>query len=226
MHMPYENQLLGAFLYAFGYHGGQSHAAPVSANLFQQTPLDQTFGDLIVGASHCLALEFKRDERSLKSERLKWQEDDIEKVRSDQALYQVAEKAHFVVYAIPGAQGIELRCAQYYQCIRPTAPLQTHPVQPLIKAIHSGPKRAQGPLGVSPAELEWYLRQLEDVKRKTSGGRSSDQTTWLAVAHNPSGLQFMTAQSLTQLLELEHEHVPTSEPSLSRSRDRGYDLGM
>lgn len=226
MSMPYENQLLGAFLYALGYQGGQSHAAHVSANLFQQTPLDQTFGDLIVGASHCLALEFKRDEASLKSEQRKWQEDDFERARLDKTLCQIAAKAHFMVYAIPETQGIELRCAQYYRCIRPAAPFQSFPAQALIKTIHLGPKHAHEPLGVSPTELEWYLRQLENIKRKTSGGRSSDQATWLAVAHNPSGLRFMTAQSLTQLLELKREHVPTPEPSPSRSRDRGYDLGM
>lgn len=46
--IAYENQLLGAFIYALGYESGRT-GKPLPVNLFQQTPLDGTFGDLIAG---------------------------------------------------------------------------------------------------------------------------------------------------------------------------------
>lgn len=89
MTMPYENQLLGAFLYALDYHGGQRRAVPAAANLLQQTPLDQVFGDLIVGASRCLALEFKRDKGALAGERRKWPEGSLRAAWADINVRQV-----------------------------------------------------------------------------------------------------------------------------------------
>lgn len=228
MTMPYENQLLGAFLYALGYQGGRSGTGPATANLFQQTPLDRTFGDLIVGASHCFALEFKRNDTSLKSERKKWREDDLQRVVESKLLSRIASRAHFMVYATPGpgTQSIELRFAQYYKCICGETAIPTYPVKSLMDSICVGPAGTGPVLGVSPEDLQWYLQELEGVRRKTSGGRAADNASWLAVAQKPSGFQFLTAQSLTQLLELRRENVPTLPMRPERTRDRGLDFGM
>ena len=47
---PYENVLLGAFVFRLGYKMGESGKlknTPFAANLFQQTPLDPIFSDFI-----------------------------------------------------------------------------------------------------------------------------------------------------------------------------------
>jgi len=56
--IAYENQLLGASIYALGYESGRT-GKPLPVNLFQQTRLDGTFGDFMRG-DWCVALEFKR----------------------------------------------------------------------------------------------------------------------------------------------------------------------
>lgn len=47
MKLPYENQLIGAFVFALGHSVGRRprgpSSKPFSVNLFQQTPLDGEF---------------------------------------------------------------------------------------------------------------------------------------------------------------------------------------
>jgi hypothetical protein len=223
---PYENQLLGAFVYALGYHGGRASAPGAAVNLFQQTPLDQSFGDLIVGSSHCLALEFKRDKGLLADERRKWTEGAFATACLDAGMKRVALQAHFVVYpeSMPG--GLQLWCALYAKyMLGARAELPVYPMDALVRAIHAGPQAAKGPLGVPPADLEHYLRSLKEFRRKGSTGRSSGEEAWVAVAQKQGKLQIVTASSLTQLLEPKREYAPELERP-SPSRDRGYDFGM
>lgn len=230
MATPYENQLIGAFLYALGYHGGQHNAAATSVNLFQQTPLDQSFGDLIVGASHCLALEFKRDERLLETERDKWSEDGFATAIKAPEMARIAIRAHFVVYPKPAASKLELICNRYAKYMLPAvSQFRAIPAMALIRAIHAGEQDAQGSVGVSPAELERYLQYLSTFRRPTSGGREGSTGSWLAVAQKRDGFQLMTASSLTQLLEPRREYVPEPErrpPFRERNHDRGHEFGM
>jgi hypothetical protein len=68
MHDPYENLIVGNFLYALGLLMGQrSPDAPVPGNiaLLQQTPLDPLLGDVLIQYPNLLRLiEFKRYEMS------------------------------------------------------------------------------------------------------------------------------------------------------------------
>lgn len=56
----YENQLIGAFIFAMGYVAGQRGYKNMVLNLHQQTPLDSIYGDLFAGDAKCVAIEFKR----------------------------------------------------------------------------------------------------------------------------------------------------------------------
>jgi hypothetical protein len=230
MATPYENQLIGAFLYALGYHSGQHNASTTSVNLFQQTPLDQSFGDVIVGASRCFALEFKRDERLLDTERDKWSEGGFAAALKEPEMARVAARAHFAVYPKSAASELELICCQYAKYMLPAASqLRTIPALALIRAIHAGERGAKGAVGASPPELERYLHYLRTFRRRTTGGREGSTGSWLAVAQKQNGFQLMTASSLTQLLEPRRDYVP--EPELGpqrreRKHERGHEFGM
>lgn len=57
--LAYENQMLGGFIFQLGYASGAA-GTPVPVNMFQQTPNDGCFGDLVAGNARCLAIEFKK----------------------------------------------------------------------------------------------------------------------------------------------------------------------
>ncbi|TCZ63925.1 hypothetical protein [Roseicella aquatilis] len=61
----YENVVVGNFLFALGLRMGMRHGVapvePLSVNLLQQTPLDQTLGDVVLGSKTLFRIiEFKR----------------------------------------------------------------------------------------------------------------------------------------------------------------------
>jgi hypothetical protein len=226
MAIPYENQLLGAFVYALGYYGGQRGTIPAAANLLQQTPLDQVFGDLIVGADRCLALEFKRDRRAMADERRKWPDGSFRAAWANDHVQQVSVKAHFVVYAEPKVPGIELCAVPYVQCMVPTPSAAARLSMPaLIDAMHIAPAAAKPALGVSPSVLMQYLQQLHAYKRRVAGGRTVADAAWLAVVHKGEGFQLVTASSLTQLLEPQRTRErPERAHDRQPSRD-DHDLG-
>lgn len=76
MIIPYENTLIGYFLYYLG-HTVAKHGLPlsyVSPNLLQQTPLDHAIGDMMMKVdSKYLIIEFKRENKYINSERKKKQ---------------------------------------------------------------------------------------------------------------------------------------------------------
>ncbi|HDX0901925.1 TPA: hypothetical protein RNS95_004326 [Stenotrophomonas maltophilia] len=68
----YENQLIGAFIFAMGYLAGERGYGNMVLNLYQQAPLDSIYGDLFVGDAQCVAIEFKRRLSDRDDERKKW----------------------------------------------------------------------------------------------------------------------------------------------------------
>jgi hypothetical protein len=62
---PYENVLLGAFIFRLGYKMGDSGKlknTPFAASLFQQTPLDAVFSDFMCSSkAKGFLLEFKKN---------------------------------------------------------------------------------------------------------------------------------------------------------------------
>ena len=56
--LPYESQLVGAFLRGLGYYVGSNRFPhPIRANLFQQGSLNAPFGDLLVGSACFVMIE-------------------------------------------------------------------------------------------------------------------------------------------------------------------------
>lgn len=216
--MPYENQLIGAFVYALGYEGGRRQAGPISVNLWQQTPLDAAFNDLVIGADACLIIEFKRTSKALTTERGKWPALALDRLLAIPNVRRFCEAAHFVVYGAPVADGVELRLCSYWDALmigrEQAANLDRGPAHVLINALY------ERRLGVRPEHLERYLTKLRQARRPDGDTRSSSDAGWLAVARHGDTYRLLSAGSLGQLLTRGRaQEAPVRSRTHERDRD-------
>jgi hypothetical protein len=105
---PYENVLLGAFIFRLGYKMGDSDKlknTPFAANLFQQTPLDAVFSDFMCSTrAKGFLLEFKKNWEGRVLERRK---DKYKLLQEQPTLGAQAEKCHLLGYGKDIEQGQE-----------------------------------------------------------------------------------------------------------------------
>ncbi|WP_414603661.1 hypothetical protein [Stenotrophomonas sp. FR012] len=201
MGTPYENQILGAFVFALGVECGKAGVF-MPANLFQQTPLDGTFGDLVVGAEWCLALEFKREEGTIDSEKGKWSKEALQAFEGDTLLKVASRRAHMLCFSRPTSDGIDLFAMVYASALgldKSKVEMECHRlIQALVHLVGDESPEAKEKIGLPPRELEAYLRKLASYRRQGGGGRDA---TWLAVAKSGDSFKIRTSSSLEQLLE-------------------------
>ncbi|MEA9770778.1 hypothetical protein VDF71_05540 [Xanthomonas campestris pv. raphani] len=225
MGTPYENQILGAFVFALGVECGKAGTF-MPANLFQQTPLDGTFGDLVVGADWCLAFEFKREEGTVDWEKAKWSKKALQAFETDTLLMVASRKAHLLCFSRPKADGIDLFAVSYASALglgTPKAEFECdHLIKGLVHLVGDTIPETKKKIGLPPDELEAYLRKLASYRKQGSGGRKA---TWLAVAKSNDGLKIRTSSSLEQLLESRHTLARSPAQQQSRSVWRGPTLG-
>lgn len=216
---PYENQVIGAFIYALGFVGGQRAAGPMPVNLFQQTPLDKTFGDLVVGSTHCLVIEFKREALDLASERKKWTDTALRTLAKTEKLLHASWFAHRVVYARPAGAEIELRYCHYLDVLKiKNFNTDRGSAQILIDEV-CGAARGK-PLGAEANDVEVYLRWMAALKTGDADERKASSSAWLAVAQSEHGLQYLAAGSLAELLRRTHEAEVVRERRQDRDLER------
>jgi hypothetical protein len=230
--VPYENQIIGAFIFAMGHVSGRLRPQSITAaNLLQQTPMDPTFGDFVAGYEYCVAIEFKRTQDDLPSESEKWDEKGLATYLSRSDLMQIAEQGHLVAFFEPEDRTI-------FTCPYPTA-LQARASFIAIDAMQVIEELCAGVTrGVSPLVLEPYLLEVARLRKGTppsgehepdglrSGvaGGSLKSKPWLAIAHNAKGeFSLRTATSLAELLSVDAT-PPTADLQkrlrLRRSRQR------
>lgn len=225
MGTPYENQILGAFVFALGVECGKAGRF-MPANLFQQTPLDGTFGDLVVGADWCLALEFKREEGTIDSEKEKWSKEAIQAFEGDTLLKVASRRAHMLCFSRPTSEGIDLFAVAYASALglgKSKVEIECDRlIQVLVHLVGDKSPEAKKKIGLPPGELEAYLRKLASYRRQGGGGRDA---TWLAVAKSGDSFKIRTSSSLEQLLEPLQERVRSPAQQQDRSVWRGSMLG-
>lgn len=225
MGSPYENQILGAFVFALGVECGKVGVF-MPANLFQQTPLDGTFGDLVVGADWCLALEFKREEGTVDSEKKKWSKEALEAFKSDTLLKVASRRAHMLCFSRPTSDGIVLSAMAYASALglgKSTAEIDCNRlIQGLVQLVGDQSPEGRKKIGLPPDELETYLRKLASYRRQGGGGKDA---TWLAVAKSGDSLKIRTSSSLEQLLEAHQERVRSPAQQQDHIVWRGPTLG-
>jgi len=225
----YENQLIGAFIFAMGHLAGQRGYGNMVLNLYQQAPLDSIYGDLFVGDAQCVAIEFKRSLSDRTAERLKWDlagakafvegrrprdvsmrghlfaYGDSKSIDSPEVWISMFEEAVFGCGAEAERKGTALHPA--------TDQPQELPYQALLNDLLPQDNEAGNVhFGVSPAELRAYLRELSRFRISQQHAGTSDR--WLAIAISDSGVQMLRADSLTLLMELlDDPHAPRSAPT-------------
>ncbi len=225
MGTPYENQILGAFVFALGVECGKA-GRYMPANLFQQTPLDGTFGDLVVGAEWCLALEFKREEGTIDSEKEKWSKEALQAFESDTLLKVASRRAHLLCFSRPKSDGIGLFAVAYASALglgKSKGEIECHQlIQGLLHLVGDQSPEGKKKIGLPPDELEAYLRKLASHRKQGGGGKGA---TWLAVAQSGDSLKIRTASSLEQLLEPLQERARSHAQQQDHSVWRGPTLG-
>jgi len=221
----YENQLLGAFIYALGYECGRL-GRHIPVNLFQQTPLDGTFGDLVAGADWCVALEFKRNWRSAQSELAKWPRAQLDQVLGDKGLREIARRAHFLCFGARDHDQVTIGIVRYLSFLRDPegSKIQATRSAAMVHLLvnTTGLTKDASPIGVSPKALEEYLRRLSAIRKATGG--SERPAEWLAVASGPEGYRIRPANSLDQLLEMDREQSKLRELKNQKNRDSQQDF--
>lgn len=226
MGTPYENQILGAFVFALGVECGKAGVF-MPANLFQQTPLDGTFGDLVVGADWCLALEFKREEGTIDSEKEKWSKEALQAFEGDTLLKVASRRAHMLCFSRPTSDGIDLFAVTYASALglgKSTGEIDCNRlIEGLVLLVgDKSPEAKKKKIGLPPRELEAYLRKLASYRRQGGGGRNA---TWLAVAKSGDSFKIRTSSSLEQLLEPLQERARSPAEQQDHSVWRGPTLG-
>lgn len=197
--IPYENQLLGAFIFALGCESGKSGTAP-TVNLFQQTPLDQRFGDLIAGSQWCMAIEFKRVRQGLASERNKWSSVLAENPEQLHALKAIADRGHWVCYGTPQIDGLLLHAEPYRTIFNQIDTSARIDASELIGALARAEIEKGHPrFGVSAAALSAYLKILQALRKTNADGGPA--TTWLCAVAAGGQYRYATAASLDELVE-------------------------
>jgi hypothetical protein len=101
--MPYENQLIGVFIYSLGIVTGKQNIESADAiNLIQQTPYDKDFGDLLgQWQGKNFLIEFKRNETGLKTEAAKPKRARlIRKAVEDREIGELSVRCHFISHAV------------------------------------------------------------------------------------------------------------------------------
>ncbi|TFZ45281.1 hypothetical protein E5C33_10860 [Stenotrophomonas maltophilia] len=197
--LPYENQMLGAFIYALGRECGPTDPA-LPVNLFQQTPLDQRFGDLVVGAQWCVAIEFKRTRKGLAGEFRKWSDALKQHPQIIHRWAHIADRGHWVCYGQPHPEGVELRAEPYRTLlgVQPTAPAVD--ASELIRALaHNQIGQNHPRYGVPAGALAGYLHALASLR--LTGGGSTREATWLCAFGGEGNYRFVCATTLPELLD-------------------------
>jgi hypothetical protein len=168
----YENVYIGAFILAMGHRMRREmpDAFPLaSVNLYQQTPADALFGDLLVDLSGlCVLIEFKRDWRNTPSEVEKYLDGDFGEQVASHNLTEIANSCHYLGFSVAReGRHVDLEFCTYLSLWDPArgddAPSSTAQLDSFLGDLLSGN------VGVAADQLQEYLALLSG---RDAGGAS------------------------------------------------------
>lgn len=165
----YENVYIGAFILTLGHRMGRDlpDAYPLaSVNLYQQTPADALWGDLLADLSglSCL-LEFKRDATQIDSERKKKKALDLREAIIDNGVRELSVRCHFVGHASQVQEHRFTLCFQPYLAIwdTETEAIQLGPTVEMNKFLQ---RLLAGQIGLEASQFSEYI----DILSGPGGG--------------------------------------------------------
>ena len=173
---PYESELIGCFLVALGFSAAKKgKEEPIFVNCLQQSPWDALRGDMMVGCTSFLALEFKRylKSKQKKAERQKWDRDGLLKNFLDNPhLIAPANEYHLVVYGDDKGLG-QIRG-------QPFLPVLLHLKRPKSETERSNPEKWDPELDINPSE-EVSLREILSriLDERIGNGSAMDVSRYL-----------------------------------------------
>lgn len=168
----YENQYIGAFIYALGVVSGKEDQFPASLNLFQQTPLDKKIGDLFGNWNgRNFIIEFKRFEKDILSELKKPARGKLIKILKDQdsrdGFWSISNKGHFICYGKENLRkdAIDLVFRSYVSLAGHVSE-ETNKISRLKGFIS---QIISNQIGMTQNELVQYLKILDRITPGASG---------------------------------------------------------
>jgi hypothetical protein len=227
---PYENIVIGNFLYGMGLSLGSraGHAAPLaSINNIQQTPLDPKLADVwVTFPGVCRLLEFKRNDVSKESK-----QKDVDKrdalaigLVANPELLAVSRRVHaFVEVAGSATQGIDVRLTPFIDFDQVNAERLT-----LAQYIDRFTKEALEPSPAEPSreEVSRYLKLVAQLAKDgdaSTGGLMVHVTEDGVLHYIPLQLQ----RELAATMEIEKERDLAAELKLEPTHEhsRGHGMG-
>jgi hypothetical protein len=214
---PYENIVIGNFLYGLGLAIGTRSGASAPKgciNLMQQTPLDQKLGDVMLQFPGMLRLlEFKRSGNASDKENYKLK---MLRVVIAKHLVPVSRAIHWYVESMPSpaAGNVPIRLCCYLE-------LDTSPtLKTLADFSNEFAQQALDPPKNEPTPelISEYLRCLGDLAKEgtASGGG-------MLVKISPDGqLSYVVLSDIRQLI-LQHTHMHVQQHQLAIDIEMGQD---
>jgi len=237
---PYENIVIGNFLYGMGLSLGSQagHTAPLaSINNIQQTPLDPKLADVwVTFPGVCRLLEFKRNDASKDSRQKDLDKRDALSLILTKApeLLGVSRRVHaFVEVASSATYGIDIRLTPFIDFDQRLAERLT-----LAQYIDRFTKEALEPSAEpSREEVSRYLKLIAELATSgdaSTGGLMVHVTKKGELRYIPLadirdldmqyGLQLQRDRLAT--IEIERERELAAELKLQRVHNRSRDHGM
>jgi hypothetical protein len=228
----YENVVIGGFIYTLGFCAGRKALPPpTNVNLLQQTPMDQSLADVLIGMPNVYhLLEFKR--RASKSEKETHKRAFLERYLHvhDQRFCDISRATHFYVESDLSGDDLDICYAPYLDFV---TGLQNTSLDMIAEKILDGKHVTQ--LKISGEECCAYLELVQQAYRGMNKAKGSfgDSGGFIIVGGAETGeIQFQAVPDIRQfsmtgreLQRLQQVQQRTSR-SRERVRSRSKSLGM
>jgi len=230
----YENVVIGGFIYALGYSAGQrAFSLPANINLLQQTPMDKSLADVLIGMPDVYyLLEFKR--RANKGDKEAQKLAFLQRYLSqdDPRFLEVSRGTHLYIESELSGEDLETRCSSYLDFQSQLKPVQ---LERIVEFLLEGTLIRER--GITGDECCHYLGLVQQAYKAVDGveGVSGNSGGFIIVGGTTSGtLKFVTLPDIRQftmtrerLEKLQYEQTLQRENAMSRtrSRSRGIERG-
>lgn len=241
----YEQFYLGAFIHLAGYKAGLRRMRhPPAVTLYQQSPKDQSLGDLFWGSdAQCLLFEFKANPHGLSREREKPVKRKVLEAlgqHRDSEIRAIADRAHYLVIGdVPGPIPDGFRVARYSLLARSFTPRELVAESFAVGRFLDLLMRRGSPFGCPAAEFRTYVEFLQrcvdsGTATGTSGRRiASAEPTGLVMTVSAGGdFTFAPFSTLEQLRGMtcslpelqQEEEIQWAASERTRSLEMDHDL--
>jgi len=214
---PYENIVIGNFLYGFGLRIGQLSAEdvrPMCVNMLQQSPMDHALGDLMVAnAGVTRLIEFKRERNPSEKEETKRML--LSRALTEKPhLHPISREIHWYIETSEKAKNLVSRVVPYLDFADPQAPTTT------IKRFTAS-VAADAVAKEIDAETQAAYKQYVNLVAVSHGGLQGASGGLIVNYSEEHGLRYVLVADVRDLL-LDHRLV--REAYFERVRQQAMEM--